>query len=268
MSLSLKVWILNVYINLCSKVIQIHSFEMAELKTLLALFALLVGLQVSSVECSNNLPQCCADSHYRKSGIQMIQPQPGFGESFKVFCDQDYEGGGWTVIQNRYDGSVNFYRGWKQYEEGFGSMEGEFWLGLKKIHELTYSKKYELVVLMDDWNGYQAVAKYSRFSVAGPEEKYTLKSVGNYSGTAGDSLSFQLGMKFSTLDVDNDTGKDKVCAVKFQGAWWYEACHESNLNGAYVRGTVTDFATMMCWKSFRGFYYGLKTSRMMIRAIN
>lgn len=51
MSLSLKVWILNVYINLCSKVIQIHSFEMAELKTLLALFALLVGLQVSSVEC-------------------------------------------------------------------------------------------------------------------------------------------------------------------------------------------------------------------------
>lgn len=51
MSLSLKVWILNVYINLCSKVIQINSFEMAELKTLLALFALLVGIQVSSVEC-------------------------------------------------------------------------------------------------------------------------------------------------------------------------------------------------------------------------
>ncbi|KAL9701274.1 hypothetical protein quinque_004715 [Culex quinquefasciatus] len=169
---------------------------------------------------------CCADSRDRHSGIQIIQPQPGFGEPFGVYCDQDYEGGGWTVIQNRYDGSVNFYRGWKQYEDGFGSMEGEFWLGLKKIHELTYSKKYELVVLMDDWEGYRAVARYSRFSVAGPEENYTLKSVGNYSGTAGDSLSFQVGMKFSTLDVDNDTHEDGACAVMYQGAWWYAVCHQ------------------------------------------
>ncbi|XP_038108058.1 fibrinogen C domain-containing protein 1-like [Culex quinquefasciatus] len=251
---------------------------MAQLKTLLlVLFVLLTVVQVAFGECSNNLtdtkakyfnlPQCCVDSRDRHSGIQIIQPQPGFGEPFGVYCDQDYEGGGWTVIQNRFDGSVNFYRGWKQYEDGFGSMEGEFWLGLKKIHELTYSKKYELVVLMDDWEGYRAVARYSRFSLAGPEENYTLKSVGNYSGTAGDSLSVQVGMKFSTLDVDNDTHEDGSCAVMYQGAWWYAVCHQSNLNGAYMKGTVPDFAVMMCWKSFKGYYYGLKTSRMMIRAV-
>uniref|UniRef100_A0A1Q3FK49 Putative ficolin n=1 Tax=Culex tarsalis TaxID=7177 RepID=A0A1Q3FK49_CULTA len=250
---------------------------MAQLKTLVALFVILSAVQVSFGERSFNLtepkaryfdlPQCCANSQDRHSGIQIIQPQPGFGEPFGVFCDQDYEGGGWTVIQNRYDGSVNFYRGWQQYENGFGSMEGEFWLGLKKIHELTFSKRYELVVLLDDWEGNRAVARYSRFLVAGPEEKYTLKSVGTYTGTAGDSLSGHVGMKFSTLDVDNDTYEDGACAVQYQGAWWYSACHSSNLNGAYMRGTVPAFALMMCWKSFKGYYYGLKTSRMMIRAV-
>jgi len=32
------------------------------------------------------------------------------------------------VIQRRNGGSVDFYRTWKDYKEGFGSLE-EFWLG-------------------------------------------------------------------------------------------------------------------------------------------
>lgn len=33
------------------------------------------------------------------------------------------------VFQRREDGSVNFFRGWEAYREGFGKLTGEHWLG-------------------------------------------------------------------------------------------------------------------------------------------
>ncbi len=33
------------------------------------------------------------------------------------------------MIQRRIDGSVNFYRNWTEYEEGFGDPRAEFWFG-------------------------------------------------------------------------------------------------------------------------------------------
>ena len=46
-------------------------------------------------------------------------------------------GGGWTHILRRYNGSIRFDRNWNDYVNGFGGIEGEHWLGLKYIHELT-----------------------------------------------------------------------------------------------------------------------------------
>lgn len=36
---------------------------------------------------------------------------------------------GWTVVQRRFDGSENFDRNWEGYVNGFGSLNGEYWLG-------------------------------------------------------------------------------------------------------------------------------------------
>ncbi|KAL1390275.1 hypothetical protein pipiens_012462 [Culex pipiens pipiens] len=185
----------------------------------------------------------------------------GFREPFQVFCDQEYEGGGWIVIQNRYDGSVHFYRDWSEYERGFGDLEEEMWLGLGKIHELTYSRRYELHVVLEDWEGIRAVARYSDFLVAGPAEKYMLRSLGSFSGNAGDSLREQLGMKFTTFNADNDIHAVN-CAVEYYGAWWYTMCHHSNLNGRYMQGFNR---SGMDWRHFRPDAYSLRKSRMMIR---
>ncbi|KAL9702983.1 hypothetical protein quinque_006501 [Culex quinquefasciatus] len=221
---------------------------------------------VSARNLNFNLPQTCSQSTQQNSGIQLIHPQPGFREPFGVFCDQEYEGGGWIVIQNRFNGSVHFYRDWNDYERGFGNLNGEFWLGLSKIHELTYSRRYELLVLLEDWEGVQAVARYSDFLVAGPKEKYMLRSLGNFSGSAGDSLmEYHLGMKFSTFDNNNDLSPDGNCAIGWYGAWWYRLCHRSNLNGKYMQGF--DRAGMD-WRTFRPNGYSLRKSRMMIRAVD
>ena len=37
------------------------------------------------------------------------------------------------VFQKRFNGTVDFYRGFNEYENGFGSVYGEFWLGIYYI---------------------------------------------------------------------------------------------------------------------------------------
>ena len=37
------------------------------------------------------------------------------------------------VIQNRYNGSVDFDRDWKEYTYGFGSVDTEYWIGEREL---------------------------------------------------------------------------------------------------------------------------------------
>ena len=97
-----------------------------------------------------------------------------------MYCDQTTAGGGWTVIQKRLDGSVDFYRGWDDYKRGFGNLNGEFWLGLNKIHRLT-KQRNRLRVDLEETNGKSAYAEYSFFGVGNEGSKYKL-SLGTYSG--------------------------------------------------------------------------------------
>ena len=147
------------------------------------------------------------------------------------------DGGGWMVFQRRMDGTEDFYRNWADYLKGFGDLNGEFWLGLNKIHRLTQATYTTLRVDLANFEGEKKYANYSTFRVLDSSSKYTL-NIGGYSGDAGDSMATHNGMNFTTFDEDNDRHSNGNCAVLFKGAWWYNNCHQSNLNGRYLSGDM------------------------------
>ena len=74
------------------------------------------------------------DSVCAQKNLPFSRPFPGIDAR----CDMDTDGGGWLVIQRRVSGGTeNFFRGWSDYEDGFGDLNGEFWYGLKK-HPLPH----------------------------------------------------------------------------------------------------------------------------------
>ena len=101
--------------------------------------------------------------------------------AFNVRCDMTTNGGGWTIFQRRMDGSVDFYLGWDDYKKGFGDLNGEFWLGLDKIHRLSESGQNVLRVDLKDFENETRYAIYSIFAVGNETDNYTL-TVGGYSG--------------------------------------------------------------------------------------
>ena len=143
-----------------------------------------LSVRVNNKRCCffcSTVTKNCAElykSGKKISGVYTINPD-GSG-AFDVFCDQTTAGGGWTVFQKRLDGSVDFYRGWSDYKNGFGNLNGEFWLGLDKINRLTKTKN-RLRVDLEDTTGKTAYAEYAMFAVTSKRTKYQL-SIGTYSG--------------------------------------------------------------------------------------
>ena len=86
----------------------------------------------------------------------------------------------------------------------------------------------------------------------------------HFPGNAGDSLARHRGYPFSTKDRDNDSGTVN-CAARFKGAWWYDDCHQSNLNGLYHRGRHSSFGVGVNWYYWKGYYYSAKRAEMKLK---
>ena len=198
-------------------------------------------------------------SGFSLSGIYSIDPD-GKG-LMNVSCDMVTDGGGWTVIQRRVDGTTNFYLNWADYKRGFGTLTGNFWLGNDNIHRLTTSGNTVLRVDMEDWNGATAYAVYGKFVVDDESNKYKLSAADyDQSSTARHALKRNNNKFFCTKDR-NYYNIDY--SRRYGGAWWYTSDTDSNLNGRYL-GNMNDMDGMY-WGNWAGYYKSLKRSELKLR---
>ncbi|KFQ90219.1 Angiopoietin-related protein 3, partial [Phoenicopterus ruber ruber] len=209
-------------------------------------------------------PDCTAlyNSGMWSSGVYTIKPNGS--EAFDVYCEMKF-GSSWTVIQNRVDGSLDFNQTWDAYANGFGDLNEEFWLGLKKTYSITNQGDYILRIELQDWKDSKRYIEYA-FSLGGPETDYTLQ-LSRISGSIPNALPEQTELRFSTADRAGDIKNDFNCPENYLGGWWHSECEETNLNGKYVaprsRGRL-DRRKGLYWKPKKGRYYLLKATKIMI----
>ena len=210
-----------------------------------------------------------------KSGLYAISVTNEMFSSSKlaVYCDMETDGGGWIVIQRRNAsmGWVNFARNFIEYELGFGDLEGEFWLGLKNMYELTNQDSVELKLKV--WNATNSSINwnYPYFRVSDLRQSYqitTTRGSGNsiYSafGNQGRTLSFRT--------YDNLAGS---CPYLIQSGWWcyyryYNrySCDYANLNGLHRPSGIpgTDpVRERLVWRTASNTYEIFTHSEMKIR---
>ncbi|XP_029904693.1 angiopoietin-related protein 3 [Myripristis murdjan] len=216
---------------------------------------------------TNDFPTDCSelfDRGEKNSGVYTIKPNQS--EPFSVYCEMGSDEG-LTIIQNRNDGSVDFDQTWEKYEKGFGNLEKEFWLGLKKIHSLAGQGAYILRVDLADWKEEKHWAEY-QFSLGSPSTHYTLH-LSYISGDLPDAMANSTGISFSTKDRVSDNQRNSNCARNYTGGWWFSACGETNLNGRYLwlRAKGRSLRRKgVHWKSGSGTSYYLKTTKISIRS--
>ncbi|XP_078492180.1 fibrinogen-like protein A [Ciona intestinalis] len=202
-------------------------------------------------------PNCKAilDSGLRTSGKYQIQLNDL--NVVEVYCDMETDGGGWTVIQRRIDGSVNFERNLASYSAGFGNRDGNYWLGLSTMHKLTTTDSYDLRVDVTGCNRVKKYAQYSTFRVQSPNS-YILE-VSGYSGNAGDTLGRSNGQMFQTVDHFG-------VHCRRRGGWWAGGCSYASLNGLYAPCRTGEITAG--WYYFNNEHLGARFIEMKIRPRN
>ncbi|XP_025102412.1 ficolin-2-like [Pomacea canaliculata] len=220
--------------------------------------------QKTCLENPDTYPETCVDRQKPdgKSGVYTV-PLPHTPNLQRVWCDMDLGGGGWLVFQRRFDGVVDFFRNWTEYEKGFGDIRGDYWLGLAKLHKITTWRPHRLRIDLEDYSQRMSYAEYASFRVEGPETNYRILVFGYLgSSSAGNGLIGHNGHRFSTYDNDKTPGQ---CAQKYHGAWWYHDCITSALNGIHNNDPGKSPLMGVVWSSSPGRYRRQRVSEMKIK---
>ena len=137
---------------------------------------------------------------------------------------------GWITIQRRVDASVSFERSWDEYVGGFGDVDGNYWLGLEAIHDLTAAQPMRLQIDVVPCNIPAVSIPYQQFHVGDAASEYLLTITSDTSGydTLYNSMNYHSRSKFSTYDRDNDDSS-RHCASLYRAGWWFNGCYQLHL---------------------------------------
>ncbi|XP_060603730.1 fibrinogen-like protein A [Ruditapes philippinarum] len=191
-----------------------------------------------------------------ESGVYEIRLRNS--ERKQVYCDMSTDGGGWTIFQNRFDESVDFRKHYSLYTTGFGDVNGEYWLGLKYIQELSENPT-ELWYNVSLTIGETAHEKYGHFRLIGTDYILSVDHQLEKSGMASDAeivFGSLNGHRFSVTEYSYSS----TCGTT---GWWseYPKCQFVNLNietFLHVSDLYNDVAEL------KG-HTVVKTTRIMIR---
>ena len=158
------------------------------------------------------------------------------------------------AFQRRFDGSVSFrYLLWAQYKEGFGTPDGEHWLGNEALHQATSRQQYDMMVIATSFDSVTKKRRLKNFRISSESDHYTMNHDGYYPGYE-DAPRYLRSRprKFTTPDRDNDEKGDTNCAAQLHGAWWYNACSNDQMNGDYITpGQNLNVWKGICWHGWR-----------------
>ena len=176
---------------------------------------------------------------------------------------------GWIIIQRRVDASVSFERSWDEYAAGFGDVDGNFWLGLEAIHDLTAAQPMSLQIDVVPFNIPAVSIPYQQIHVGDAASQYLLTITSDTPGYDNlyNSMNYHSGIKFSTYDNDNDFSFVS-CAVDHKAGWWFSDCYRLNLNGVYGGASGITQSNMIMHYLSSNFLEPIRTVTMKIKANN
>uniref|UniRef100_A0A0K8R7D0 Putative ficolin/ixoderin n=1 Tax=Ixodes ricinus TaxID=34613 RepID=A0A0K8R7D0_IXORI len=186
----------------------------------------------------------------------------------EVECDMESDGGGWTVIQSRTEYEIrndNFEKEFQDYERGFTTQGGAFWIGLDNLHALTSfpNNKQALRIELTRTKGQKpTVLLYHKFQVGSKAEKYKL-TIDEFEGLQGyDALSDHNGFVFTVKkSMTERPDRDECSGGSLSGGWWFKKCNKANLNGRKFTHASPTRALGITWhiknkdESYKYFYH-------------
>ncbi|XP_059096246.1 uncharacterized protein LOC131890823 [Tigriopus californicus] len=225
----------------------------------------LLRVQIGTVPLSfdrefsqRDMPTDCAESYASGGFLTPGEELHSFGlgstiaSTKSVFCDR-----GWNVILRRgqFGNPIDYFnQNMDKYKVGFGDKNKEFWLGLDYLYHITNARDYRLKIELWDKDLNYRQANYGRFKILN-NVTYNLE-VEDFSSPSHafvpDALGTANGMKFTTMDVDNDEDTTENCANIFEGPGWFKRCGDANLFGPNYNTKTAESQKAMFWRYFQG----------------
>ncbi|CAC5416567.1 unnamed protein product [Mytilus coruscus] len=211
----------------------------------------------SIIACADmclSIPQCCLVSYSKGTSTCRI-------DTSERYCVETETLDEWRFIQqNSYQGrpidcndipdkcQSGVYKVFPNQTQGF---DVYCEMNLDEGHWTVFQRRENGYVDFDrGWNKY-------KLGFGNPKHEFWL----------GNRLEHHNGHGFSTKDSDNDNHSSH-CATMYPGAWWFNACVTSDLNGQYFLKTPDSAHRGVYWRSWKGENYSLKGSLMMMRRVS